>query len=715
MRGRRRPSSLLAPRGASALVFAALALALAACGGDDAGSGGQVTGGTSAGGGASGGGGSSPDAGSGGQVTGGTPVTDLGTIPDATPPDAGPPSLCHPTPAGGATFTDASEGFGLRGPGAPEAGIEGGRLSAGDLDHDGYPDLIVHKGGANTPVDPALPLPYAVLMNRPGADGARRFEDHTQASGYATSLLDRPDRVAHFALFGDVDNDGDTDILSAVYTDASGDTGQRAAVLLNDGTATFTHARPSDLQPGRANPPATTSATLLDFDRDGFLDIWMGHGYGEFGNLGETQQDRLYKGRGDGKFDDVTEAAGLETRSPLSGGGLDFEALNAGLAHKPTYGVGACDLDGDGDQDLLSVSYGRQMNMLWVNRNARFENQSIPSGFAADDNLDFSDNQFYRCHCRLTGDCEAPAPGIQCSQDLWNTGVDDQPFRLGGNTFSVTCADVDDDGRPDVLTGTIKHWHIGDSSDASTLLHNTSEADRVRLERRPNAELGLQRDWPIPDWNEGDIFSAIFDFDLDGRKDVYWGSTDYPATRAFLYRQLPDGTFEEVGETVGLSHERAAGLALADVDRDGDLDVFVGSSTARCSANDNPPCPWTMSGPDVYLYLNDAAAKNNWVALDLDASGLNANRLGIGARVAVTAGGRTQFYEVQAGHGHFGQQDTHTLHVGLGTACAIDRVEVRWPDRANTVTVHTGLRANTFVTLVGDGGTRETHAPGEAQ
>jgi hypothetical protein len=266
-----------------------------------------------------------------------------------------------------------------------------------------------------------------------------------------------------------------------------------------------------------------------------------------------------------------------------------------------------------------------------------------------------------------------------------------------------------------VLTGTIKHWHIGDSSDASTLLHNTSEPDQVRLERRPNAEMGLQRDWPIPDWNEGDIFSAIFDFDLDGRKDLYWGSTDYPATRAFLYRQLEDGTFEEVGEQVGLAHERAAGLALADVDRDGDLDVFVGSSTARCSANDTPPCPWTMSGPDVYLYLNDAASKNNWLAIDLDASGLTANRLGIGARVAVTAGGRTQYHEVQAGHGHFGQQDTLTLHVGLGTACDVERVEVRWPDRGHTVTTHTGLRANTFVTLVGDGSARETYVPGEAQ
>lgn len=674
-------------------------------GGGQGGAGGTPTGDASSGGNASG-----------GNASGGQTADAAPPAPDGPVPDAGLPSLCLPSPAGGAAFTDASEEIGLRGAGAPEAGIEGGRLSAGDLDGDGYTDLIVHKGGGNVALDPAVPPPYVVLMNRPTEDNTgRHLVDLTEASRYGWTDLEAPGRVAHFALYGDLDNDGDTDIVSVVNTDASGDTGQRTAALLNEGPGVFALARPSALQTGRANPLATTSATLLDFDRDGILDIWMGNGYGEFGNLGATQQDRLYHGRGDGKFDDVTEAAGLATLSPLKDGGLDFESLNNGLCHKPTYGVGACDLDGDGDQDLLSVSYGRQLNMLWVNRNARFENQSIPSGFASDDNQDPSDNEFYRCHCRITGGCQAPAPRIQCGADNWNVGIDDQPFRNSGNTFSVTCADMDDDGRPEVLTGAIKHWHIGNSSDASTLLHNDSTEDDIALTRSSNEDLGLARDWPISDWNEGDIFSALFDFDLDGRKDVYWGSTDYPATRSFLYRQTEAGKFEEVGEDVGLAHARAAGLALADIDRDGDLDVFVGSSTMRCGANDNPPCPWTMTGPDVYFYRNDASSRNNWLAIDLDATGTAANRLGIGARVAVTAGGRTQYYEVQAGHGHFGQQDELTLHVGLGQTCAIDRVEVRWPDRGNTVTTYTGVRANTFVRLVGDGSFAETHVPGAPQ
>ncbi len=637
------------------------------------------------------------------------------TIPDGPLPDLGLPSICLASPAGGAAFTDGSVEWGFHG---GDLDLEGGRLSAGDLDGDGYPDLIVHKGYSNVAPDPAGPPMYYVLMNRPKDDGTgRHFVVATDESGYDRTLAGLHGRVAHFALFGDVDNDGDTDIISGVSTDATADSGARTAVMLNDGHAHFTHAPLSALQPGRANPPANNAATLLDYNRDGFLDLFVGNGYGEFGNLGSTQQDRLYHGAGDGRFEDDTEAQGITTQSPLKNGDLDIDSLNQGLCHKPTYGVANCDLDGDGDPDLLTVSYGRQQNMLWVNRGDHFENQSTSSHFAMDDNLDYSDNQFYRCHCALTHECQAPAAAIQCSSDNWSVGIDDQPFRLAGNTFSVTCADVDDDGKPDVLTGAIKHWHIGNSSDASTLLHNDSTPDHVVLTRGDNEALGLKRDWGIPDWNEGDIFSAIFDFDLDGRKDLYWGSTDYPGTRAFLYHQKADGTFVEVAQRAGIDLQRAAGLALADVDRDGDLDMIVGTSTARCTAGDNPPCPWVGQGNDVYLFINDAASKNNWVAIDLDAGppdagGLHANRLGIGARVAVTAGGRTQYYEVQAGHGHFGQQDDITLHVGLGETCAIDKIEVRWPDSTLTTTTYTGVRANTFVKLSGDGTFAETHVPG---
>jgi len=648
------------------------------------------------------------------------PAADAQTPPDAAPPqDAIPPqdivpppdvdplpSLCLASPGGEGVFTEASDKVGL---GRMGLDVEGIRLAAVDLDDDGWDDLVVHSGRPRT-ASPDDPMPYALLMNRAGADGKRTLVDETRAQGYNFDELEVDGRVAHFAIAGDVDNDGDLDLLSAVNGDASNDTGARTVLMLNTG-AGYVPAPRSALSSEATL--ATTSAAFVDFDRDGFLDVFVGNGYLQFGNLGTTQQDRLYRGRGDGTFDDVTTQVGLETRPPITGAGLDLDGLNQGLCHKPTYGVAACDLDGDGDGDLLSVSYGRQMNMLYVNRGGAFEDQSAPSGFAADDNRDFGDNEFYRCHCALTGDCQAAPARIQCTSDNWNAGIDDQPFRLGGNTFAVACADVNDDGRADVLTGAIKHWHIGDSSDTSTLLTGRGDVDRVQLERGDNRALGLARRWRTPSWNEGDIFAALFDFDLDGRKDVYWGSTDYPETRSFLYRQLDDGTFDEVGVDVGLAHDRAAGFALADFDRDGDLDAFIGSSQQRCGANDSPPCPWTMTGPDVYFFESTASEHHNWLAIDLNGlpgAGSPANRVGIGAKVSVTAGGRTQHYEVTGGHGHFGQQDTLRLHVGLGTACAIDEVTVRWPDAAGTRTVHAGLRANTFVTLSRDGRTEEQPA-----
>ena len=640
---------------------------------------------------------------------------------DRPSPDAGLPRLCVERPGAGARFIDASDAVGI---GRAGLDLEGGRLSAADLDGDGYTDFIAHRGYRNERPAADAPAPYRVMMNRPGPGADRVFVDETERSGYDLDAVGRVGRVAHFALFGDLDNDGDTDVIGGVNTDNELDSGDRTVVLLNVGGGVLEHAPLSDVYPGRGVVLATTGGTLLDANLDGDLDLFLGHGFAQFGDLSQTQQDLFYTGNGNGTFRNRTQLAGLTTQSPVVNGALNFDALNQGKAHKPTYGVAACDLDGDGDGDLMTVSYGRQWNMLWVNGgDGTFTDQSVSSGFNMDGNTDFSDNEFYRCHCQTTGRCEAPAPRIQCNGNLWNVGIDDQPFRLGGNTFALTCADINDDGRADVLTGAIKHWHIGDSSDTSTVLMNTGSPDEPTFERPGNEALGLERSWMTPSWNEGDIFSAIFDFDLDGRKDLYWGSTDYPETHAFLFRQKEDGSFDDVSSIAGLDHARAAGFSLLDVEKDGDLDVLVGSSTMRCSAADDPPCPWTMSGNDVYLYRNDASERHNWLAIDLDAldpvaaetSGLPAcNRAGVGAKVVVTAGGRKQYYEVSSGHGHFVQQDERTLHIGLGETCDVESVEVVWPDRTHTQTLHSGMRANTFVRLSRDGSTLETHVPAVA-
>ena len=170
---------------------------------------------------------------------------------------------------------------------------------------------------------------------------------------------------------------------------------------------------------------------------------------------------------------------------------------------------------------------------------------------------------------------------------------------------------------------------------------------------------------------------AIFDFDNDGWADIYVGGSDYAGNRGLLYHQESALSFREVAPSEGIDHNRSHGVVYADFDRDGDLDVIVGHSRARCDASAPNNCYETAQ---VRFFENVAADGGNFVQVRLE-GGAGTNRAAIGARVTVTAGGVTQTQEVGGGHGHYGSQNDLVLHFGLGAGCEA-QVEVRWPDAA---------------------------------
>ncbi len=595
----------------------------------------------------------------------------------APPPPPETPGVCKPPaplPESG-QFVDVTAEVGL-------AGVNGGRVTTADLDGDGLPDLVVHNfGGKREGI-------VKVLMNRGG-----KFVDETSKSGLLDSReVSGAGRLGQLTVFGDVDNDGDLDAFEGTYLDGNEEAaarGDRSEIRINDGKGHFTFGPPGDMQALRL---PTSAAAFVDADNDGNLDVFVGTFYGS-GLQGAGNY--LYKGWGDGGFTDVgTESGVLRERVTAA---KEQEAFLAGKARRATYGVTACDIDGDGDTDLMVSAYGRQWNELWKNQgNGTFTEVGQGTPFASDDELKFDDNEFYRCYCSTNaGKCPAsvPAPRVGCANSAWNPGFDDQPARNGGNTFSTACADLDGDGDLDVFNAEIKHWHIGASSDGSQMLRNDGTGKFVRV---PNEESGLGRKHTISDWNEGDIVAAIFDYDGDGRNDVFVGSSDYPETYGLLFHQEPDKKFRELARAVGIDHYHAVGISAADIDGDGDLDLIVATSVARCSGD--PKC---ASAPAIKVYRNEIGHKRNLLRVKLVGGGSGkSNRAGIGARVTVKTAAGAQVQEVSGGYGHFGLQHDTVLTFGLGDACAVSELTVRWPNgQKSTQTFTKGLKVNTLLEI----------------
>lgn len=599
-------------------------------------------------------------------------------------------------------FTDRTDAWGL---GKDGLALTGNRMIAADLDGDGYPDLIV---SSNTPnkrdlIDESPGV--RVLFNRPGPNGGRVFVDGTQESGIfqVRGGSDIEYRAAHLAVAGDVNNDGHLDLFSGTYTDPTKpdtDPGDRSEVLLNDGKGKFSLAPISDINPGASKRWPTTGASFVDIDRDGNLDLFVGFWYQRYGSSYLGVQAQLYQGQGDGAFTAITEQAGLLT---------DRKGYAEGTNHRPAYGITACDLNDDGAPELLVSVYGRQWNLLYQNDGeGGFTEIGQKSGFAGDGEQNYSDNEFFACYCTVhpeKADCkDAKAPSIGCpspADSYWNPGSDDQPWRLNGNTFTTYCGDLDGDGKPDLYSAEIAHWHIGKSSDSSELLRNEGEGGEIRFSRPGNEETGLVLPHPTMDWNEGAVMVGGGDFDLDGREDLFVATTDYPDQYGLIFQQQPGGGFREVSEEWGIAHPCASGLVIADFDRDGDLDILVGSSRMR-------DCGKLWATNEVRLYENNASESAAWLIVKLDGDGETTNRAGIGAKVTVKAGDREIVKELGGGYGHMGMQHDTVLFFGLGACEAVESITVRWPNRELTTQTFHNVKTRRMIELSQkDGSVRE--------
>ena len=536
-------------------------------------------------------------------------------------------------------------------------------VSVGDADGDGFDDLYVSQ-----------PAGLPNRLYRAKGDGT--FEDITERAGLG--VLDDTAQ----SLFADVDNDGDQDLVLA--------TSLRMLLFLNDGTARFQPAQ-DGFRHAQPLKGVITSIAMGDYDRDGFLDLYVcvyayffGAGDDKAGTPAPYHDARngppgvLFRNDGRGHFVEATRDAGLDAGND----GYHFAAASA-------------DYDGDGWQDLFVAN-------------------------------DFGTKNLYRNLGRQDG-------VVRFEDVSAAAGVLDH-----GAGMSATFLDFDNDGRLDIYTGNM--WSpAGQRVTGSSAFMPDAPAEVRALYRRHARGNSLFRN--LGDGRFADVTvesrtamgrwawsSDALDFDSDGWEDLYVvngmltrtaGPKDLdgffwrqvvarsPLTRVkgtpydeawqainqllvhqsiasrqrnVLLRNDGRGGFDEVSGAAGLDLDQdGRSFAVLDMDRDGDPDLAV--MAAR-------------QAPHLRIFRNDfgeGPSSGARAALAIRLTGTASNRDAVGAIVTVVTDAVTRTKVVQAGSG-FLSQHSRELIIGLGRSTALASVTVAWPSGRRDV--FSGLSLN---------------------
>jgi hypothetical protein len=482
-----------------------------------------------------------------------------------------------------------------------------------------------------------VPEKYRIPPSLFGSDAPfPRWTDVAAAAGFETFTM------AGGVIVDDFDGDGDLDIVTSAMDPCA-----PLHYFENDGAGGF---RDRTAEAGLAGQLGGLNAIQADYDNDGDVDVLVLRGGWQF-----PVRNSLLQNRGDGTFTDVTAAAGL-----------------AEPAARTQTAVWA-DIDDDGDLDLF-VGNELAPSQLFLNRgDGTFVDIGRSAGVARVaytkavvagdyDNDGYPD--FYVSNFRGDNFLYHNDHDRTFTEVARQAGVE-RPWE----SFPAWFFDYDNDGWLDIM---VFSFYTSVDETIRSYLGRDLNGETLKLYRNTGkgafedvtAKVGLARSFMPMGANFGDA-------DNDGFLDFYLG-TGNPSLASLVPNVLMKNeggrSFVDVTRQSGTGClHKGHGVAFADLDRDGDQDLVV-------EVGGMVPTDRHAS-----LLFENPGNGHHWLGVRL--VGVKSNRLGVGARITLTAGGREgrlEIHRLVGSGGSFGASPFEQ-EIGLGDDDRITRLEIWWP------------------------------------